>query len=184
MSLVAPKKIVLKNKKEINLRSPEPEDAGVLLTHLKNIFQQSYRNMNHPKNHWDNFLVEDEAKILTEFKNSNQQFMISAFDGERIVGNLGLFGMSATFLKHNARLGMGIEIEYHHIGLGTALITYALENAKALGFKRIELTVRAFNQPGILLYEKVGFRRVGILKDMAFIDGEYHDEYLYEICDL
>jgi GNAT superfamily N-acetyltransferase len=126
--------LLLKNEKKITLRSPLPEEAGALLSHLKNIFQQSYRNMNHSQNHWDNFPVEDEAKILADFQSSNNKFMISAFDGNRIVGNLGLFGSGGEFLKYNARIGMGIEEEYQNIGLGTALLNYAFENAKAISF--------------------------------------------------
>lgn len=180
MAIVKPKNATLKNGKELTLRSPKPEEAGALLSHLKNVFHQSYRNMNHSKNNWDNFPVEDEAKILTDFQSSNNKFMISVFDGERIVGNLGLFGTGGEFLKFNARIGMGLEQDYQNIGLGTALLTYAFENASEIGIKRIELTVRTFNTSGISLYEKVGFRRIGTLKEIAFIDGEFCDEYMYE----
>lgn len=180
MPLIAAKKVFLKNGQELTLRSPLPEEASVLLAHLKNVLRDSYRNMNHPKNHWDAFPVEEEVKILTDFQNSIQKFMISAFEQNRIVGNLGIFGFGGEFLKHNARLGMGIETEFQNQGLGTALMEYALESAESLGFKRVELTVRAFNLSGIALYEKSGFRRIGLLEKMAFIDNEYHDEYMYE----
>ncbi len=49
------------------------------------------------------------------------------------------------------------------------------------GFHRVELTVRTFNDSGIALYEKAGFKRVGLLKDVAFIDNAYVDEYLYQL---
>jgi len=181
MSIIAPKEITLKNGKTITLKSPVPEDAENLLNHLKNLFQTAYRNMNHPKNHWDHVTIEDEFRILTDFKNSDQKFMISAFDGDKIIGNLGLFGFGGEFLKHNARLGMGLEPDYQNLGLGSALMSYALESAKQINIKRVELTVRTFNQAGIKLYEKAGFRQVGLLKNTAFIDGEYCDEYMYEI---
>jgi RimJ/RimL family protein N-acetyltransferase len=178
--LILPKNIHLKNGKNLILRSPVPDDAEIVLNHLKNVFHQSYKNMNHPKNNWDNYPVEDEKKILSDFAASNSKFMISAFDENRIVANLGLFGMGGEFLKHNARIGMGLENDFHNIGLGTAMLEYTFENAKAIGRCRIELNVRSFNQAGIALYEKVGFRRIGILKETALIDGEYCDEYMYE----
>jgi len=181
MAIIENKKIILKNGRQLILKSPEPQDAENLLNHLKRLFQTSYRNMNHPKNHWQTVSVEKETEILTDFKNSNQKFMISAFDGEKIVGNLGLFGYGGEFIKHNASLGMGLESDYHNLGLGTSLMQYALENATALNIKRVELHVRTFNQAGIQLYEKVGFRRIGVLKNAAFIDGEYFDECMYEI---
>ena len=179
--LVSPKEIQLKNGKYLILKSPIPENAQNLLNHLKNVFHQSYQNMNHPKNNWDSFPVDEETKILTDFASSPSKFMISAFDKDRIVGNLGCFGMGGEFLKFNARIGMGLEKEFHNLGLGKLLLNYAIEVAKENKIHRLELTVRTFNNSGIALYEKVGFRRVGILKETAFIDGKFCDEFIYEM---
>ncbi len=179
--LIPAKGVTLKSGKEVILKSPKPDDAQALLNHLKNVFNQSYQNMNHPKNNWENFPVEEEAKILTDFASSPSKFMISAFDGERIVGNLGCFGMGGEFLKFNARIGMGLDYDFHNVGLGTELLNYAIQKAKENKIHRLELTVRTFNEPGIALYEKTGFRRVGILKETAFIDEKFCDEYMYEM---
>ena len=179
--LIQTKEVGLKNGKSLILKSPTPEDAEKLLKHLRNVFHQYYQNMNSPKNYWDNYSVEEESKILTEFAASSSNFMISAFDGDRIVGNLGCFGMPKEFLKFNARIGMGLEQEFHNMGLGTALLNYAIETAKKNEFHRLELQVRTFNETGIALYEEVGFRQVGVLKEVAFIDGVFYDEFLYEM---
>lgn len=179
--IIEPKEVKLKNGKTLILNSPQPEQAQVLINHLKNLFNHSYRNMNLNKNFWDNFSVEEEVKILTDFSTSPSKFMISAFDGDRIVGNLGCFGVSGEFHKHNSRIGMGVEKEFHNLGLGRALLNYTIEISKKNKTHRLELNVRTFNEPGISLYEKVGFNRVGILKETAFIDGEFCDEYLYEM---
>lgn len=179
--IIKAKKILLKNSSEMVLKSPSAEDAENLLSHLKNCFHQSYRNMNHPKNHWDNFLVGDEEKVLTDFELAANKFMISAFFQDKIIGNLGCFSMAGEHIKHNARVGMGIEEAFHGIGLGRALMEYAILNARDFGFSRLELTVRAFNQAGINLYERVGFQRVGLTRQSAFIEGQYFDEYIYEL---
>jgi RimJ/RimL family protein N-acetyltransferase len=179
--IVEPKEIILKNGKVLILKSPQPEHAQILLDYLIRFFHQSYRNMNHPKNHWDNYPVEEEAKILNDFSKSPTNFMISAFDGSKVVGNIGCFAMGGEFLKFNIRIGMGLETEFHNLGLGTALLNYAIEVSKQNKAHRLELTVRTFNQAGIALYEKVGFRRIGLLKETAFIDGEFCDEYMYEM---
>lgn len=179
--LISSKTIELKNQKKIILKSPIPENAQTLLNHLKNVFHQSYQNMNYPKNNWDNFSVDEEIKVLNDFCSSPSKFMISAFDGDRIVGNIGCFEMVGEFLKHNARIGMGVEKEFHNLGLGAALLNYAIEAATQNKIHRLELKVRTYNEPGIALYEKVGFRRVGILNEVAFIDGKFCDEYLYEM---
>lgn len=179
--LINKKTISLKDGRTINLKSPEPKDAAQLLAHLQVVFRESYRNMNHLSGHFDNFPVEKETEILKNFADSQNQFMISAFDQDRIIGNLGCFGKAGEFLKHSAHVGMGINQDFCGVGLGKAMLLYAIDSAKSIGIHRLELTVRAFNQPGIKLYEKCGFELVGRLKDMAFIDGEFHDELYYQL---
>lgn len=179
--LIGRKTVSLKDGRTVDLKSPEAKEAALLLTHLRTVFRESYRNMNHPADHFDGFSDDKEAEILQSFAVSNSQFMISAFYQNQIVGNLGCFGKGGEFLKHSAHIGMGITQKFCGTGLGTAMLKYAIESARANGFHRLELTVRAFNQPGIKLYEKCGFELVGRLKDMAFIDGEYHDEFYYQL---
>lgn len=76
---------------------------------------------------------------------------------------------------------MGIERKFCGIGLRSALFKHALNHAQKMKFYRIELTVRSFNEARIELYEEIGFERVGLLKDVAFINGRYYDEYMYQI---
>lgn len=179
--LTAPKHLTLKSGKQLILQSPPPEHVSAVLEYLRTLFHESYRNMNWGPNHWDSFPAEEEAKILRDFADSPDKFMLSAYDGERIVGNLGLFSTPGDFTKHSARLGMGLIREFHNLGLGTALMNHALELARGMGLHRVELSVRTYNTAGIALYEKSGFQRVGLLKDAVKIDGEFKDEYLYQL---
>jgi len=51
--------------------------------------------------------------------------------------------------------------------------------AKELGtIKNISLGVRASNSNAISLYEKSGFKKVGIHKDHFNINGDFYDEIL------
>ena len=181
--LIEPREIQLKGGEKITLRSPRATDAENLLAHLKASFRESHRNMNTPPDYWENFPVEKEREILSAFETSPSKFMISAFDREgAIVANLGCFGNETSpYLKHNARIGMDAVVAYQNRGLGTALLKTAIQEAKKSGLHRLELTVRTFNTAGITLYEKTGFKRTGHLKHVAFIEGEYLDEYSYEL---
>lgn len=181
--LIDAREVWLKDGEKLVLRSPQETEAVIFLTMLKTTTAESYRNMGQPPGSWDNFPVEKEAGILKAFAESPARFMISAFaqDG-RIVGNLGVFGVEGRpFLSHSARIGMGVIGAYQNRGLGTQLLRTAIFEAKAKGFHRLELTVRTFNRGGISLYEKCAFRRIGYLRDAAFFDGAYHDEYAYEL---
>ena len=173
--------IKIKNGQEIVLRSPLASDAENLLNHLRVTHAESYKNLNQSAKYWNNFAVEDEAKILTDFETSKKKFMMCAFNKDRIIGGLGLVGHQAEFVRKTASLGMSIQNEFSNSGLGTIMMQYTLELAKEYGFHRIELTVRTYNLPGIKLYEKMGFQRIGLLKDAAFVDDGFVDEYSYQI---
>jgi len=174
------KKISLRNSREITLRSATPSDAENILRHLRITHSESYKNLNQSAKHWESFSVSEEEKILADFENSSAKFMLVAFFENRIVGGLGFWGYQAEFVKRSAGLGMSIQKEFCGIGLGAEMMKYTFTQAKQMGFHRIDLTVRTYNESGIKLYEKVGFERIGLLKDAAFIDGEFVNEYFYQ----
>lgn len=177
---ISPKKVTLKNGKEVILRSPLASEAENILNHLRVSHTESYKNLNQPAEYWNGFTVEDEAKILTDFENTKNKFMLCAFYNDKIIGGLGFAGYQAEFVRKTGSLGMSIQNDFSNSGLGTAMMQYTLELAKEFGFHRVDLTVRTYNQPGIKLYEKMGFQRIGHLKDAAFIDGEFVDEFSYQ----
>ena len=179
--IITEKEVKLKNDLSIVLRSPTPSDANLLLDNLQCVLHESYKNMNDPADHYDNFPIEEEIKILENFSNANDRFMISAFHLGKIVGNLGVVGNPKEISRHCANIGMGIRKEYQGVGLGYQLLKYAIEASRLQDFKRLELTVRTFNTAGVKLYEKVGFQRIGRLNKKVFIDGEFHDEFSYQL---
>lgn len=179
--IVAPTEITLKNGNNLTLRSVRPSEAQLLLNHLIISHNESYQNLNRDGNYWGKVTLEEEEKILTNIENANMRFMLGAFDGDKIVGGLGIFGSDpGTFTRFTGMLGISIQKAYQGTGLGTAMMKYAMDKCKESGLHRLELSVRTYNPEGIALYEKVGFRRIGTLTEIAFIDGKFVSEYLYE----
>jgi RimJ/RimL family protein N-acetyltransferase len=177
---LAPKNIVLKNGREIILRSASPLDAENMLRHLKITHTESYKNLNQSAEHWNKVSVSEEEKVLAGFESSPSQFMLIAVFEDRIVGGLGFWGYQVEFIKRTAWFGMSIQKEFCGSGLGTEMLKYMFTQAKEMGLRRIEMTVRTYNEAGIKLYEKMGFERIGLLKDAAFIDGQFVNEYSYQ----
>ena len=178
---VSEKEIRLKNGKNIVLRSPEPEEAEIVLEHLIRVFQEHYRNFNRNADFFRNMPVEKERDLIKALNNSSNQLMVAAFSERKIVSVVSLFSGDGDFHRLTAKLGMGVETEYHNQGLGTEILRHTLAEARKGGLHTIELAVRTFNAPAIALYEKLGFRRVGEMKEVALIDGQYFDEYIYQI---
>ncbi len=177
---IQPKEIQLKNGRKITIRSVKPSDAENMLTHLFTSHSESYKNMNNSAEFWKSFPVEQEKTILADFEASDSKFMITAIYEGRIVGGLGFMGAQGQFHKKNGSLGMSIQNEFSNLGLGTQMMEFAIEAARNCGFHRMELSVRTYNEAGIALYEKVGFQRIGLLKEIAYIDGEFVDEFSYQ----
>jgi RimJ/RimL family protein N-acetyltransferase len=67
-------------------------------------------------------------------------------------------------------------------GLGTEAIRLLLDHAfGTVGLHRVSLGVYAFNPRAAHVYEKVGFRVEGRLRDALCWDGEYVDEILMSV---
>ncbi len=179
--ILEPIKITLENNIEFVLRSALESDSKSLLEHLIITHSESYRNLNQSVNYWKNFSELDEQKILKDFESSKSKFMLIAEHNGTIVGGLGFVGLQAEFVRKTGQFGMSIQKRFAGLGLGFKMVRAALNAAKESGFHRVELTVRTYNLAGIKLYEKAGFQRIGLLKDAAFIDGEFVDEYSYQI---
>ncbi|MFL6621749.1 MAG: GNAT family N-acetyltransferase [Sulfurifustis sp.] len=95
--------------------------------------------------------------------------------GEQVVGWCDISPLDRPVYRHCGILGIGIIAGYRRQGIGTALLRAALKQAKEIGLKRVELTVRAPNRVAIALYQKLGFMQEGVKRNAIYIDGVYED---------
>ncbi len=98
-----------------------------------------------------------------------------AVDGERVVGWCDVTPKSHETLRHGGTLGMGVAASHRGIGVGAALLRATLDGAFARGLTRVELLVRADNEPAIGLYHRHGFELEGRLRHYILVDGAAHD---------
>lgn len=90
---------------------------------------------------------------------------------------------SIHWIHRRAILGIMIgEKSEHGKGYGTEATKLALTYAfKMLNLEKIKLGVIASNYAAINIYEKIGFKRVGLLIDEFYYHGDYHDMVYLEI---
>ena len=105
---------------------------------------------------------------------------IEIADGVHI-GNVGLH--SIDWKNRHAEFGITIgEKAYWGQGYGTDATRAILSLAFGeMNLHRIFLRVDTDNVRGIRCYEKVGFQREGILRQVGFKQGAYHDQYMMSI---
>lgn len=62
-------------------------------------------------------------------------------------------------------LNLCVADEFQRRGLGRALLSKVLDNAKVMGVENVFLEVRPSNYPAISLYDQLGFNQIGTRKD-------------------
>lgn len=101
--------------------------------------------------------------------------LAAAPGGDTVVGWADIFPAWAEGVKHIGTLGMGVRADQRGRGLGRQLLASCLVKAATKGMTRIELSVRADNEPAIRLYESLGFAPEGRKRHGHRIDGVYSD---------
>jgi RimJ/RimL family protein N-acetyltransferase len=103
-------------------------------------------------------------------------------DVNQLVGEVVLNNIDTT--NRSASIRIAIRTPFTNRGYGRAalrlLIAFAFEQ---LGLHRVELEVFAFNPRALHVYEQLGFRREGVLRDVLFLDGAFHDAIVMSILE-
>lgn len=106
-------------------------------------------------------------------------FAIRPLEREDLLGWIELDGI--LWNQGVAWLGIGIgDREHWGQGIGGEALRLALNFAfNELNLRRVQLTVFAYNDRAIALYERLGFVREGAYREFLSRDGERYDMYLY-----
>lgn len=108
--------------------------------------------------------------------NPGQHRLVAELNG-RVRGQITLDHFQNPRLKHAGRLGMMVHPDYWNQGVGTALMTAAMDIADNwLDLKRVQLEVFPHNKAAVHLYEKFGFQFEGQRRCAAFGDGRWLDD--------
>jgi dephospho-CoA kinase len=103
--------------------------------------------------------------------------------GNVVVG----FQISEPYLRvthtmdHVATLGSYVLAPLRGRGVGRAMCQATFAAARALGFAKLVIQIRADNPAAQAFYVGQGFRPCGRLRRQAFVGGQYVDELIYEL---
>ena len=101
-----------------------------------------------------------ENSIRSEVDNVLSLWMV-AMDGDRVVGYVG----SQTVCGETDMMNIAVHPDYRRRGIAESLVDVLIRELKNRGSVCLTLEVRASNDPAIGLYEKLGFREVGLRKN-------------------
>jgi L-amino acid N-acyltransferase YncA len=65
-------------------------------------------------------------------------------------------------------------------GVGRVLLARLIELGREHGYHKLVLSAFPFNKPGVALYERLGFRTVGVYHEQGMLDGQWVDTIIME----
>jgi len=94
-------------------------------------------------------------------------------------GSLNVFNAREAY-RHVADISVYVERQWRGNGVGRVVLARLVELGREHGFHKLVLSAFPFNQAGVALYERLGFRTVGIYKEQGLLDGTWVDTIIME----
>lgn len=154
------KTINLKDGRRCLIRNATAHDAEDILLNLKKVHEETNFLLTYPDE--KRFSIEEEKSFLSQKEESAAEVQLCALVGDVIVGLAGVSAIGAMEkISHRAELGVSIEKDFWHLGIGSALTAACIDCATKAGFRQLELEVVGDNRNAIDLYKKMGFVEYG-----------------------
>lgn len=157
---------------KILIKEAVPADAVKCLNYLKQIGRET-----------DNLTFgaeglpvspADEAKFLQAVHDDRGSVSYFAWHEGHIVGDVSLNALPRR-MSHRSNLGLLVVKAWWGKGIGSSLLQKAVDYAEANGVELINLEVRSDNYRAIRLYERFGFRKIGVSPAYFKIGADYID---------
>ncbi|WP_353048582.1 GNAT family protein [Exiguobacterium sp. s127] len=125
------------------------------------------------------FLSDEKINgMLASDAHETFRFAVRRTDAERLIGIVSLEDI--LWSNGTAWLMIGIDLSETGKGYGRKALQLLLRYAfYELNLERIQLTVFAYNERAIALYERLGFVHEGTYRQFLKRDGKRHDMLLY-----
>jgi len=107
-----------------------------------------------------------------------RQFIIKK--GDEKIGYVGIYSIDPIHRK--AEFGIMIDPKHQGYGYASTATRLAIDYAFAtLNLHKLYLIVDCINEKAIHVYEKMGFKVEGVLREEYFVNGKFHDVSMMSI---
>lgn len=172
------KTITLKDGRTALLRSPREEDIPAVLEYLRLTAVETPFLRRSPEE-CEKYTYEGEKELFENWGASEYDVGIACFVGGELAGLCNLTFRKSLKVRHRASVGIALIRRFWGLGIGTAMfeemIRIAGEREEVL---QMELDFLEGNARARALYEKMGFRIVGVHPNAIRLpDGRLLNEY-------
>jgi ribosomal protein S18 acetylase RimI-like enzyme len=156
------------------IRLARADDAVALLALQHRLDAQSTYMLLEPGERGDD---SERVRERLRGQGASGSFDLVAEGPETLVGWLVVEVKPFRRARHSGYVVMGVDAAAVGLGIGRALLTEAVAEARRRGLRRLELTVMTDNDRAIGLYMRSGFEAEGCRREALLRDGEFVDEY-------
>ena len=175
------KTITLKNGRSAVLRLPTASDAEDMLNYLIETAGETEFLLAYPEER-QSMTVEKEAAFIERMaQDENCLFLVCEVAG-RVAGCCQVDFQTRMKTAHRGTVAIGLRKAYWGLGIGTAMFRELIDASRRRGLMILELEFIEGNTRARALYEKMGFRIVGLRPDgIRLRDGSLCNEYLMQL---
>ncbi|MBX3071992.1 MAG: N-acetyltransferase [Thermomicrobiales bacterium] len=125
--------------------------------------------------------TEEERSIWLEQRTARTPVFVGERDGEVLGwGSLNTFNPRPAY-RFVADFSVYVGRSARGAGVGSALIGELIEAARGAGYHKLVLAAFPFNEAGMRLYARHGFRVVGIYREQGVLEGRWVDTIVMEL---
>jgi len=123
----------------------------------------------------------EERRHWLAARSPRHPVVVAAGAADEIVGwgSLNVFNAREAY-RFVADFSVYVERGWRGKGVGRVLLERLIELAREHGFHKMVLSAFPFNAGGMALYEKLGFRTVGVYREQGLLDGKWVDTIIME----
>ena len=165
--------------KRVYLRPYQPEDIELV---YRSTYQTESRKLTGTQRLFSSTQIEQFTEKAAS-DNSRVDLVIVQQETDEAVGEVVLNFIDAVNRSANIRIGL-FDQRHFNKGYGSEAMSLMLEYGFGyLNLHRIELGVYAFNPRALHVYEKLGFKKEGVRRDMLYYNHRYVDEIVMSILE-
>ena len=160
--------------KEIEVRPATPGDAGAICLIYNQEIEDRVATLE------TDLRTPDERRQWLAGRGPRHPVIVAEARGDVVGwGSLNVFSPRKAY-DSVADFSIYIERGWRGKGVGSRLLERLIELARELGYHKLVLSAFPWNTGGMALYQKLGFRTVGIYKEQGRLDGKWVDTIILE----
>ena len=158
--------------REVVIRTPEWHDLDDMLEFINSLVEEEAMIAANQKQTRESE-IEWLARYLANLEKGMRIGVVAEVDG-RMVANCEISPRPGR-MSHVGSLGISVKDGYRGVGIGQELMREAERHAVAMGLESILLEVFSINERAIHVYEKMGYRKIGVIPGGVKYRGEHVD---------